>query len=81
MQAVADQPYRNEPDLAVIEAIILALECRVPIERFRGLQRHAMLGDVRRILGGIEFDFHRNFVHPLNGAYNDFRAPEKESPG
>ena len=30
MHAVADQPDRDEPDLSVIEAIILPLEGRLP---------------------------------------------------
>jgi len=35
MQAVSEQPHGDKPDLSVIEVIILALKCRVPIEPLR----------------------------------------------
>jgi hypothetical protein len=36
-----------------------------------------MFGYIRRILGWIELDLDRNFVHPLNCGRNDYRAPKK----
>lgn len=56
MHAVIDQSHGDKPDLSVGEAVILALKRRGPIEPFRRFQGHAVLDDIRRILGGIELD-------------------------
>ena len=52
MQATTDHPQGDKADLSVIEAIVLALECRVPIKSFRSLQGHAVLGDITSLLVG-----------------------------
>lgn len=80
MQAIADQPYGNETDLSIIEAVILAFKSRVPIEPFRSLQGHTMFGDIAFVFGWVELDLHDNFVHPKNWPHNDFRTPKKIAP-
>lgn len=64
-QARADRSDGNEAHFAIIETIVLALQCRVPIEIDRRPQRYPMLAEIGRILRGIEFDIHPISVHPL----------------
>ena len=79
VQAITDQPYGNETDLSIIEAVILAFKSCVSIEPFRRLQGHAMFGDIPLVLGRVELDLHSNFVHPLIRPHNNFCAPRKRS--
>lgn len=44
MQAITDPSHGYEPSLSIIEAVIFALKCRVPIDAFRSPQRYAVLG-------------------------------------
>lgn len=54
MELGIDQSDGNEAHLAVIETVILALKCCVPIETRRGLKRNAMLGPIDGVLGWIK---------------------------
>jgi hypothetical protein len=50
----------DHPNFAVIGAIILERPKRVPFDVTGIDQRHAMLGDIDRVLGWVEFGFHEN---------------------
>ena len=67
IKAGINQPDGDEADFAIIEPIVFAFECGVPLKVCCGLQGNAVLGPIDIVLRRIILDFHLIYVHPLNG--------------
>jgi hypothetical protein len=56
-------------DYSIIEPIIFALKCGIPIKTGGRLQRYAVLRLIDCVLGWIKRYSHLIYVHPLNSIY------------